>query len=318
MKLGFGTQLWTNYGNNGNFYKMLDELSMLHFDGFEMGFNDRPAQLKELLDIHRLEVSGCYKGINYKNPDLLKEGIADAKRIIDFYSELECRNFLLDASIEKHIWQEERDFKYSYTDDQLKNVAETANMLGEYAINKDMQLAWHTHWGTFFEVEELFERFWELTDASLVGLCCDTGQCAICGYDPVYIIKKYLDRIKYLHYKDVTFAGRPQGVLWPHGFKVPNNDGAYAIDAKGRWVELGRGIVDFPTITKIILDAGYNGWIVDDFDFSCYPPMLSAKACKDYINLGLNIWGDMDVFEYKIKKSKLKKMVSKTKTIPYY
>ena len=134
---------------------------------------------------------------------------------------------------------------------ELKAAGETANILGDYAREKGMQLAWHTHWGTFFEEEELFERFWEFTDVSLVGLCCDTGQCEVCGQDPVKVVKKYLKRIKYLHYKDVTFAGRPQGELWPQGPKVPDNDGAYGVDARGRWVELGRGTVDFPAITKV-------------------------------------------------------------------
>jgi len=165
MKLGFGSQLWINYGNYENFQKMLEELSMLHFDGFEMCFGflidmygDSPTQLKALLEKHKLEISACYKGVNYKEPDLLKEGITDAKRTIDFYSEWDCEHFFLDAAIEKPIWGEVRDFRYAYTHDQLKIAAETANLLGEYARNKGMQLSWHTHWGTFFGSSSLWRN----------------------------------------------------------------------------------------------------------------------------------------------------------------
>jgi len=53
-------------------------------------------------------------------------------------------------------------------------------------------------------------------------------------------------------------------------------------------------VVPFKEITQALLDAGYNGWLMDDFDFSGYAAMLSAKACKDFINLGLGIWGERD------------------------
>ena len=67
------------------------------------------------------------------------------------------------------------------------------------------------------------------------------------------------------------------------------------MDSRGRWVELGRGSIDFPAVTKVLLDTGYDGWIVDDFDFTGYPAVDSANACKDYINYALGIWGERDI-----------------------
>jgi inosose dehydratase len=302
MKLGFGTQIWINYGNFGNLFRMLDELALLKYDGFEIGFRflrdmygNARDQLAEILRIHGLEISACYAGLNYKDPEALADGVKEAKGTIDYYAGLGCPMFLLDAAIERPVWEPcPATFRFRYTDDHMKVAAETANALGEYVRKKGMRLAWHTHWGNFFEDKALFRRFWELTDPSLVGMCVDTGQCVLCAYDPVEFVKEHMGRILHLHFKDLTFAGRPQGELWPGGPRVPDNDGAYAVDAKGRWVELGRGVVDFPAITSIIRKAGYDGWIVDDFDFTCYPPMQAAKACKDYLNHGLGIWGRRD------------------------
>ena len=98
-----------------------------------------------------------------------------------------------------------------------------------------------------------------------------------------------------MHYKDITFTGRPQGELWPGGMKVPSDQGGYDVDSRGRWVELGRGAVPFKEVTQILLEAGYNGWLLDDFDYSGYPASTSAKACKDFINQGLGIWGERDI-----------------------
>ncbi len=296
--MGFGTQLWINYGNTGNFFRMLDELALLRFDGFEIGsmflrdmFGESRQQLRSILKIHNLEISACYQRIDCKDDEALAEGVKESMHTADYHADLGCRVFLLDAIVEKLAEEGSAGFRFRYTDDHMKAAAETANALGEYVRRRGMRLAWHTHWGTFFEDKALFRRFWELTDPSVVGLCCDTGQCVISGYDPVELTRENADRLAHMHYKDVTLAGRPSGELWPGGPKVPDNDGAYSVDAKGRWVELGRGVVDFPAVTKVIREAGYDGWIVDDFDYSPYPPVLAAKACKDYLNLALDIWG---------------------------
>jgi inosose dehydratase len=131
----------------------------------------------------------------------------------------------------------------------------------------------------------------ELTDPQVVGFCCDVGQIVLSGFDVFSILKRYVNRIKFMHYKDITFDGRPQGELWRGGITVPVDQGGYGVDSRGRWVELGRGVVPFPEITRILLEAGYDGWIVDDFDYSGYSAVESATACKDYINQGLGIWG---------------------------
>ena len=73
----------------------------------------------------------------------------------------------------------------------------------------------------------------------------------------------------------------------PDGPVAPTDEGAYGVDSRGRWVELGRGVVDFPAVTQVLRSVGYDGWLVNDFDFTGYDARASVKACKDYINLGL-------------------------------
>jgi inosose dehydratase len=120
-------------------------------------------------------------------------------------------------------------------------------------------------------------------------LCIDLGQLKLGGFNEVETVRKYADRIKFMHYKDVTFRGRPTGQLYPGGPLVPADTGAYTVDAKGRWVELGRGEVDFPGVTKVLLEAGYDGWIVDDLDSTSYTARDSVAACKEYLKHGLGL-----------------------------
>jgi inosose dehydratase len=294
MKLGFGAQLWLMDNHYENFYRMLDELALLGYDGFEVfypflidWYEHRPGELAKLLGMHGLELSSYYTGVGFNTAEKRRRGTEEVKRRCRFLSEIGSRVLLLDGA-------EKDPGEFDDLDEYIRCVASTADELGEYARLLGVTLAWHQHWGSLFEAEPALHRLLELTDPDLVGFCPDVGQLVLCGMDPVEIVRRYASRIRFVHYKDITFAGRPRGELWP-GKSVPADEGAYHIDSRGRWVELGRGIVPFPEITRILLGAGYDGWLVDDFDYSGYPAREAAQACKEYINEALGIWGERDL-----------------------
>ena len=294
MKIGFGTQLWLRDNHFENFYRMLDEMSLVGLDGFEMcypflieWYERRVTDLRQLLGMHDLELASYYTGVTFHDPEARARGVAEVKRRCRFCAELGGKNVLLDGGRKRPGISDQQ------LDDQIKIIAETANQLGEYARSCGLNLCWHQHWGSIFEVQSPFHRLMALTDPQCVGFCVDVGQLVLGDFDAVETVKRYASRIGFVHYKDVTFSGRPSGELWP-GHRVPTDGGAYGVDSRARWVELGRGQVNFPAITEVLLASGYDGWLVDDFDFSGYPAARSAQACKDYINLGLGIWGERD------------------------
>jgi inosose dehydratase len=297
MKFGFGTQLWLRDDHFENWYRMLDEMSLGGLDGFEMcypyvieHYEQRVGELRTLLAMHDLELASYYTYLTYADPDACKHGVAEVERRCRFMAELGAQNILLDGG-RKRPGQTPQEL-----DDEIKIIAETANHLGEYARSCGLTLSWHQHWGSILEVQAPFHRFMELTDPAVVGFCCDVGQLLLGDFDPVETVKRYVSRIRFMHYKDVSFAGRPQdGELWPGSPQLPSDGGAYNVDSRGRWIELGRGAVDFPGVTQVLREAGYDGWLVDDFDFTGYAPRVSVQACKDYINLGLSIWTERDI-----------------------
>ncbi len=302
MKLGFSLQLWVMHGNNYDvLHKMFDELALIGYDGIELAYpfvkelyQDKPEELRKLLEMHGLEVASTYVGFDFRTPEATENCLRQAKENIDFYSELGCQNFLMDCQCEKPGHAPSWGYVFQYTDEQLANAAQTANHLAKYAKEKGMQLSWHTHWATFFENQEMFQKFWNQTDPSLVSLCPDFGQCQLIGVDPVEFAKKNIDRIThYVHLKDIEL--RPEKrELWP-GKVFPDNDGPYCVDALGRWIETGRGDVNFPAIASILKDSGFDGWATIDLDTSSYVARESAQACKDYINKALHMVGARDL-----------------------
>ena len=304
MKIGFGTQLWLKDNHFENFYRMLDEMALLGFDGFEVcypflieWYGHKTQELRSLLAMHGLELSSYYTGIGFGERDAIPGQVEEFKRRCRFVSQVGGKTVLLDGG--------EKDWQRDYRDaeEYVARIADTAKELGQYARSLGLNLAWHQHWGSVFEDEAVFQRLMERTDPAWVGFCPDVGQLALCGFDVAATLGRYLARIQFVHYKDITFAGRPQGELWAGGIQVPSDAGGYNVDSRGRWVELGRGVVPFREVSAILLAAGYDGWIVDDFDYSAYSPLESAKACKDYINLGLGIWGQRDLRSKQAKGS---------------
>jgi inosose dehydratase len=289
MKFGFGTQVWLRDNHFENFYRMLDEMALEGLDGFEMCFHfllewyeKKPGELRRLLELHGLELADYYAAVCFRDEELNRQTAEEAKRRYEFAASVGSRYALLDEA------RGELPMRGS-SSDHIKRVAEHANQMGLYARSLGLTLCWHNHWGNTFETPEPFAEFVGQLDNDLCGLCIDVGQLKLGGFDEVETVRKYADRIKFMHFKDVVFRGRPTAPLYPGGPAVPSDTGAYSVDAKGRWVELGRGEVDFRGVTKVLLDAGYDGWIVDDLDSTSYTARDSVAACVDYLRHGLGL-----------------------------
>lgn len=300
MKLGFAIQLWMRQANNQDlFHKVLDEMSLAGFDGIELAwpfvieqYGQKPAELRRLIAMHEMQVAATYVGLDIHTPETLAAGEAKAKAWVDFYSQVGCEHLLLDGATEKPGYTPfPLDYQYNYTPQQLQDAAAAVNRIARYAKAAGMHTSWHTHWGNFFENQELFKIFWDETDPEYLGLCPDVGQIQLVGLDPVAYVRDNIKRIThYVHYKDMEWRG-PRRELWP-GKVVPDNDGAYALDAKARWCELGRGVVDLPAIHKILLDAGFDGWITCDQDCTHVFARTAAEATVEYMNQALGCYGE--------------------------
>lgn len=294
MKIGIGGQLWLRDNHTESFPRMLDDLALLGYDGFECcypflieWYEDRPEDLRRLLKMHGLEFASYYTGISFERAVSRERGVEEFKRRCRFMAALGSQTVLLDGGGKAYRAE------FASAEDYIQVIARTANELGVYAQSLGLTLAWHQHWGSLFDDEAHFNRLLALTDPSVVGVCLDTAQVLISGFDLLATVRRNLPRIRFMHYKDAAPNTPPRAELWP-GKPLPGDPGAYEVDSRWRMVELGRGKVPFREVTDLLLGAGYNGWLMDDFDYSGYPAYTSAKACKEFINHGLGVWGERD------------------------
>ena len=131
--------------------------------------------------------------------------------------------------------------------DNIRAIAELAR--DRYGV----RAAIHPHAGGYIEFEDELDRIAADVPADLAGLCLDTGHLDYSGMDPVETIRRYADRIDYIHFKDI--------------------DDAKYVDVMGRRIRffeacgegvmcpIGRGRIDYPAIRTLLTEINYGGYI---------------------------------------------------------
>ena len=91
--------------------------------------------------------------------------------------------------------------------EQWKDLTTGMFRLGKALADEfDVSLVFHPHVDSHVDTQPRVERFLQDTDPATVSLCLDTGHISYCGGDNLEIIRKYPDRIGYVHLKQIDPA----------------------------------------------------------------------------------------------------------------
>ena len=136
----------------------------------------------------------------------------------------------------------------------------------------------HAHAAGFIDFEPELERLLEEVDESILKICFDTGHHSYAGFDPVAFMDRHMERISYMHFKDIDPVVKAR--------TVANRTDFYKACGEGIFCNLGKGDVDFPAVRKRLLAAGFEGWCTVEQD--CDPsmpgtPLEDARANREYL-----------------------------------
>ena len=137
----------------------------------------------------------------------------------------------------------------------------------------------HAHAGGFVDFEPELERLLAETDPDILKICFDTGHHSYAGFDPVAFMRRHMQRISYVHFKDIDPAVKRQ--------VVANRTNFYEACGQGIFCNLGQGDVDFVGVRQVLLDGGFDGWCTVEQD--CDPtldgsPIDDARANRTFLN----------------------------------
>ena len=164
------------------------------------------------------------------------------------------------------------DAEWSAFRDRIATIARMGTE--EYGLTVGM----HAHAAGFIDFEPELERLLDEVDANILKICFDTGHHSYAGYDPVAFMKRHIDRISYMHFKDIDPAVKAD--------VVENRTDFYKACGQGIFCNLGQGDVDFPAVRQVLLDAGFEGWCTVEQD--CDPslpgtPLEDAESNRKYL-----------------------------------
>ena len=154
--------------------------------------------------------------------------------------------------------------------------AREANELGRRVFETHgVRAGVHPHVGSLVESREEIGRVMDATDPRWFFLAPDTGHLLAGGSDPVEIFRTYRDRIAHAHLKDWAPPATP--------------------GARGAFLPLGKGRVDFPALLAILRDSAFDGWLDVELDGGRdIDPAQVARAARDYVTGTLNLSLDVE------------------------
>ena len=231
---------------------VLDEASSIGYEGIECGI-DLPTQVSDpekALSSRGLELIGFHTGI----------GSADVKEIekaIVALGDLGGRYLTFSGA----GGRENSDENYLENSRRLQKF-------GRLAKEHGITVCYHNHWQEIIDNERGTRLILENTDPEYVSLCVDTYWVKHGGGDPLEFLEKHGDRVAYVHLKDGTEEGMK---------KTPPE-----------FVELGRGIIDFPAIIEKVKSLGVE-WVVVEQDRTSLTPKESMTISLRYLREKLGL-----------------------------
>ena len=276
---------WTNddlpdLGAENTFEQCVSEMALAGFTGSEIG-NKYPKDVDVLK--HKLDVRGMRICNAWFSSLLLSEGYdATIEAFIkhrDFLHALGAK--VIGASEQGNSIQGKPvsifGEKPVYTDEQWELIRKGFNKMGELAREKDMYFTVHHHMGTGVQTAEEIDKLMEITDPELVYLLFDTGHLSFSGEDVVGVLKKYVNRIKHVHLKDIRKNVIEDAKTKGYSFLDAVRAGSFTVP--------GDGDFDFTPVFDILDEAGYEGWVVVEAeqDPAKANPFKYAKMAYEYI-----------------------------------
>jgi len=264
VKLGIAPIGWTNddipeLGGENTFEQCISEMALAGYTGSEVGnkYPKDPTVLKKALELRGIEICN-----QWFSAFLISQPFEEVER--DFRAQLAFLKALgakvIGASEQSYGIQGQQNtpifgHKPVMNDEQWKVFCQGLNRLGK--ISKEeygIDLTFHHHMGTVVENDAEVERMMENTNPELVSLLYDTGHFAYCGEDPLAMVKKYKNRIKHVHLKDI----RPTVVQQVRDESLSFLEGV----RRGAFTVPGDGCIDFDPIFAVLAEINYEGYMV--------------------------------------------------------
>lgn len=236
----------------------LSDCEAIGFDGIEKGHkmpNDGEA-LKRVLAAHNLVFISGWHSMN-----LLAHDVEAEKRAIqphlDMLKANGCKVCIVCETSNAIHGEDSKALadKPVLPDGAWEKFGADIEAVAQYCAEQGIDLVYHHHMGTVVQTGEEIDRLMANTGPA-TKLLLDTGHAWFGGSDPAELARKYMDRVRHIHAKNVRPAIRRQVEGERLSFLEGVRRGVFTVPGDPE------GGVDFLTVLKCAAEHGYDGWLV--------------------------------------------------------
>jgi inosose dehydratase len=249
--------------------RFLDELAGVGYKWLELGpygyLPTDPKQLADELGRRDLKVAGgTMHGLSgLHRSDQFELIVAQTRKVAELTAAVDAKHLIF---VPVPGYRDDTTGAYlepaELTEDEWGTLIRSTNELGriidgEYGI----RLQFHPHADSHVETQAQTERFLDETDPEFVSLCLDTGHLAYRHADVPAIIRRYPDRIGYVHIKQMDPVIVEQ---------ADREDLAFGqAVAMGASCEPPKGLPDIPSVVEALNELEAEIFVVVEQDM--YP-----------------------------------------------
>lgn len=263
IRVGYHAITW-----GGNDLQAIKEIGELGFTGIQLranivkDFAEKPKALTELLQQNKLEfIAMSGGGPRTSEPEA--DAITVQAKNAAFMRETGGRYLQMTDSARP------KDGKPTAED--FKMLGRVLTESGKRAADMGVTVAYHNHMNTIGQGPDEVDKVMDAADPRYVKMLLDVAHYTQGGGDPVQAIKKYRDRILFLHIKDVESPVPAVAGEQPKAY---------------RFVELGRGKVNLPGVFVALNEIKFRGWAIIELDSvpdKSRTPKECAMISKQYL-----------------------------------
>jgi inosose dehydratase len=249
------------YLSNGSVEEAVKDISAAGYEGTEVfdgnlaAYRDRPEVLTELFAATGVELVSVYTGANFVYADVLPDEMHRIRSACELATTFGASRLVVGGGARRASGTTPEDY------DRLGKALDSVVAL---AAEHGLDASYHPHLSTIVESPDELDRLMERTR---IGFCPDTAHLAAGGGDPAELIRRYADRLRHVHLKDIALETL-------------------------QFLPLGRGDLDFADIVRAVQEADYDSWLVVELDAYDGDPREAAEISRAHLT---QILGDLGV-----------------------
>jgi inosose dehydratase len=264
--------------------RFLDEVAEAGYTWIELGpygyLPTDPSRLADELKARNLQVSaGTVFTAFHRGRDQWEEAWEPARKVAELTAAMGGEHIVVIPAMWRDDVTGEAVENEVLTPEQWDSLFKGHDELGRRLAEQfGLQQQFHSHADSHVQAQADIERLLENTDPELLTLCLDTGHAEYGGASSVDLIRKYPERIGYLHLKqidpDILAKVRAENMTWA------------AANTAGVMVEPPSGLPDLREVIEAVeaLDRPIFGIVEQDM----YPvafdvPLPIAKRTRNYL-----------------------------------